>query len=834
MKNPSDCRIFEFLRDLQTKFDILKVGLFIRFEGTVQNSDVLMHRGTQGFELQQPVGARRLSVRRIRHLERSPNVRFYVRFYPKNDEAADWRHLVIDSDQRTLCVRALQDMARLHPMWTYWQFNTDGLLIDTNQDVVFRTVLAPRLGFTGEGVDVVVMAFGEPGTGKTYTLTGLNKSYAERGLIPRALDEVIGRRTHTGYDFKTGISYVEFSENKCYDLLAPGKRPVEVNPTKIKPIEVPSSFEALDLLFRGEVKRKFENANLNCGSAVYTIHIQSQTLNANNPYTSHSKIHFVDVAGIETLWNSEKSDPCAISANLDKLSVDVTSRWAYYLSKAIAKPSKIRNLAVYGTSGLVSYLERSFTHGFVTLLGMIKPEGDKLRKTLSTLRFGCKVARLHTGLLDRHQQSSAAQKTANLKNEIDDLRAQIETSKLISLGEYDRFNVCQGEAQHIERLIKTYIKSDFPDSVSETCLLSTAKPYLLLEEIRRQFQAESNFITSHFQKKSIQIHERTQSTSIVSDTRKKSVPYKKKTRSSRASASQLFDASDFKDIAEQAAKGEDKDKDKSSTSTQKGGGGPRKSKSLGSRKSVASKKSMGPRKSKAGGGKTPKTPKQKGKDKASSVKTEPVLVPIDKEFLERGRKDRVWLMNEFLLRNKDVADEKESNERFFEMARDAKISKAKDIDEYRASLGRTRIWLYHLQSKRNLIDVGPLGDPGAPTEEEKTYLDKEKETREKIVKAIDELATLHSMLSDATQMRASFQEKLQARFKAWINEIYVDEKYELEEEFMTASKLDKEIPRQTVSPSQHLETKSEVDFLKLQESFFHKKLPIMPIYEQRK
>lgn len=35
-----------------------------------------------------------------------------------------------------------------------------------------------------------VMCFGQTGAGKTYTMTGSTESYKQRGIIPRALQEV--------------------------------------------------------------------------------------------------------------------------------------------------------------------------------------------------------------------------------------------------------------------------------------------------------------------------------------------------------------------------------------------------------------------------------------------------------------------------------------------------------------------------------------------------------------------------------------------------------------------------------------------------------------------
>lgn len=82
----------------------------------------------------------------------------------------------------------------------------DGILHNTSQDDTYDTVARDAVtgamdGYNGEGLTgrdastsisiiATIMAYGQTGAGKTFTMTGDTGNYRLRGIIPRAISQV--------------------------------------------------------------------------------------------------------------------------------------------------------------------------------------------------------------------------------------------------------------------------------------------------------------------------------------------------------------------------------------------------------------------------------------------------------------------------------------------------------------------------------------------------------------------------------------------------------------------------------------------------------------------
>jgi len=58
------------------------------------------------------------------------------------------------------------------------------------QDDIYKMVAKPKIIRVMEGYNSTIFAYGQTGSGKTFTVTGGVKSYHERGLIPRCIEEI--------------------------------------------------------------------------------------------------------------------------------------------------------------------------------------------------------------------------------------------------------------------------------------------------------------------------------------------------------------------------------------------------------------------------------------------------------------------------------------------------------------------------------------------------------------------------------------------------------------------------------------------------------------------
>ena len=73
---------------------------------------------------------------------------------------------------------------------TDWGFKLDGVLHNSSQEEVYSSCSTDIVTRLMEGYNGTIMAYGQTGAGKTYTMTGPAESYQLRGIIPRAITQV--------------------------------------------------------------------------------------------------------------------------------------------------------------------------------------------------------------------------------------------------------------------------------------------------------------------------------------------------------------------------------------------------------------------------------------------------------------------------------------------------------------------------------------------------------------------------------------------------------------------------------------------------------------------
>ncbi|KAI6387470.1 hypothetical protein MCOR32_000620 [Pyricularia oryzae] len=101
--------------------------------------------------------------------------------------------------------------------------------LETSQETLFTSEVAPHVKALFQGLDVTIFAYGVTGTGKTHTMRG-GLRLAERGVIPRLLSAVFrrGKKIMKDSDGETtvdvALSYYEIYNDKVFDLLEPPEK----------------------------------------------------------------------------------------------------------------------------------------------------------------------------------------------------------------------------------------------------------------------------------------------------------------------------------------------------------------------------------------------------------------------------------------------------------------------------------------------------------------------------------------------------------------------------------------------------------------------------------
>jgi kinesin family protein 3/17 len=88
--------------------------------------------------------------------------------------------------------------------------------------VVYRDTASPIVESVLEGYNGTIFAYGQTGTGKTFTMEGKDDPPSLKGIIPRTFDHIFERITGMGVNkqFLVSVSYLELYNEEIRDLLS--------------------------------------------------------------------------------------------------------------------------------------------------------------------------------------------------------------------------------------------------------------------------------------------------------------------------------------------------------------------------------------------------------------------------------------------------------------------------------------------------------------------------------------------------------------------------------------------------------------------------------------
>ncbi|WOL00045.1 armadillo repeat-containing kinesin-like protein 1 isoform X2 [Canna indica] len=354
----------------------------------------------------------------------SGRVRVAVRLRPKNAEELDL--------DLTGCVELQTEFKRLKLKknnWSSESYKFDEVFTESaSQKRIYEAVAKPVVESVLDGYNGTVMAYGQTGTGKTYTISRIGKDDpSERGIMVRALEDIFAKRS-SSFDI-VAISYLQLYLESIQDLLAPEKtnipivedpRTGEVSLPGAAVVQIKDLDQFMGLLQIGEANRHASNTKLNTESsrshAVLVVHVHrslegkketdvSSLTNGNDltshhvPYISKSKLLIVDLAG------SERIDKSGIEGHMLEetkfINLSLTS-----LGKCINALAENSSYIPTRDSKLTRLLRDSFGGTARTsLIITIGPSAPYYSETASTILFG--------------QRAMKVVNTIKLKEEVD-------------------------------------------------------------------------------------------------------------------------------------------------------------------------------------------------------------------------------------------------------------------------------------------------------------------------------------------------------------------------------------------------------------------------------
>ncbi|KAJ8899958.1 hypothetical protein K2173_019663 [Erythroxylum novogranatense] len=343
------------------------------------------------------------------------------------------------------------------------------------QRSIYDQAIAPIVNEVLDGFNCTVFAYGQTGTGKTYTMEGgmRNKGGdlpAEAGVIPRAVRQIFDTLEAQNADYSMKVTFLELYNEEITDLLAKEDSTRSIDDRQKKPISlmedgkgcvvvrgleeeaVYSANDIYSLLERGSAKRRTADTLLNKRSSrshsvfSITIHVKEAAV-GDEDLIKCGKLNLVDLAGSENICRSGAREGRA--------------REAGEINKSLLTLGRVINALVehsthipYRDSKLTRLLRDSLGGKTKTcIIATISPSAHSLEETLSTLDYAYRAKNIKNKP-EANQKMSKAVLLKDLYLEIERMKEDVRAARERS-GVYvphDRF--VQEEAEKKARLEK--------------------------------------------------------------------------------------------------------------------------------------------------------------------------------------------------------------------------------------------------------------------------------------------------------------------------------------------------------------------------------------------
>ncbi|KAM0896676.1 hypothetical protein ACQ4PT_023046 [Festuca glaucescens] len=270
-----------------------------------------------------------------------------------------------------------------------------------------------------DGYNVCIFAYGQTGTGKTFTMEGTDRN---RGVNYRTLEELfkIAEERKDSVTYNISVSVLEVYNEQIRDLLAtsPSSKKLEIKQASEGSHHVPGIVEAKvenisevwDVLQTGSNSRAVGSNNVNEHSSRShcMLCIMVRAKNLINGECTRSKLWLVDLAGSERLAKTDaQGDRLKEAQNINRsLSAlgDVISALASRSSHIPYRNSKLTHLlqdSLGGDSKALMFVQ-------------ISPSDNDVSETLSSLNFASRVRGIELGPAKKQVDTAELQKVKQM------------------------------------------------------------------------------------------------------------------------------------------------------------------------------------------------------------------------------------------------------------------------------------------------------------------------------------------------------------------------------------------------------------------------------------
>uniref|UniRef100_A0A5B6YKB1 Kinesin-like protein n=1 Tax=Davidia involucrata TaxID=16924 RepID=A0A5B6YKB1_DAVIN len=399
-------------------------------------------------------------------------VRVAVRLRPRNAE-----ELVADADFAD-CVELQPELKRLKLRRNNWDSDTfefDEVLTEfASQKRVYEVVAKPVVESVLDGYNGTIMAYGQTGTGKTFTLGRLGEEdTAARGIMVRALEDILAEISPE--TDSVSVSYFQLYMETIQDLLDPANDNIsimedpktgDVSLPGATLVEIRDQQSFVELLRFGEAHRFAANTKLNTESsrshAILMVHVKrsvkgrdSALLSENGnmshmvktlkpPVVRKAKLVVVDLAGSERIDKSGSEGHTLEEAKSINLSLSALGKCINALAENSAhvpvRDSKLTRLLRDSFGGTAR----------TSLIVTVGPSPRHRGETSSTIMFGQRAMKVEN-MLKIKEEFDYKSLSRRLDIQLDKLIVEHERQQKASRDEVERITIeaqtCISEAE---------------------------------------------------------------------------------------------------------------------------------------------------------------------------------------------------------------------------------------------------------------------------------------------------------------------------------------------------------------------------------------------------
>jgi len=326
-------------------------------------------------------------------------------------------------------------------------FNFDRVFgTNSAQQDVYKSVVGPLIKRVLQGYNCTVFAYGQTGTGKTYTMEGLGEirgsweNDPNAGIIPRSMSGLFdGLRMSDATEWGVRVSFLELYNEEIFDLLSgnddqsklrlyeDGSRKGSVIIQGLEEVQVRDKREVFKILEKGSIKRQTAETKMNASSSrshtvfTVTVFVNQQSIDGQD-MLKIGKLNLVDLAGSENIGRSGAMDKRAREAGNINQSLLTLGR---VITSLVDRAPHIP----YRESKLTRLLQDSLGGRTKTsIIATVSPASINLEETLSTLDYAHRAKKI-TNRPELNQTISKKEKLLEYHKEIDSLKAELQAAR---------------------------------------------------------------------------------------------------------------------------------------------------------------------------------------------------------------------------------------------------------------------------------------------------------------------------------------------------------------------------------------------------------------------